>query len=301
MDNPSDPQRSQDENQGRAGRSFNWLFPALFVFLVIMLLVSIFTSKPQSEISYKDFLNFVEGKNQNGEVVRDDDNEVCDSLIEYVDFGPYSATGMFKIQPNKEAVFNRRTGSLEQPAKDAKLEKFFLVNLGGPDSPDYEQAIEAVRKAEVIRYSIKPPSNASAWYYAMFLALTFGILMFMMVSMRRSQNQMMGGGGFLSSFSRSPAKRYEASDKPVTFKDVAGLEGVKADLGEIVEFLKDPSRFQKLGGRVPKGALLIGPPGTGKTLLARAIAGEAGVPYFSVNGSEFIQMFVGVGLSLIHI
>ena len=88
MDNPSDPQRSQDENQGRAGRSFNWLFPALFVFLIIMLLVSIFTSKPQSEISYKDFLNFVEGKNQNGEAVRnDEEDQPYDSLIEYVDFG----------------------------------------------------------------------------------------------------------------------------------------------------------------------------------------------------------------------
>ena len=159
MDNPSDPQRSQDENQGRAGRSFNWLFPAFFIFAVVMLLVSIFTSKPQSEISYKDFLNFVEGKNQDGEVVRDDDDRPHDSLIQYVDFGPYSATGMFKIQPHKKATFNRRTGALDQPAKDAKLEKFFLVNLGGPDSPDYEQAIEAVKKAEGIRYNIKPPSN----------------------------------------------------------------------------------------------------------------------------------------------
>ena len=158
MDNPSDPQRSQDENQGRAGRSFNWLFPALFVFLVIMLLVSIFTSKPQSEISYKDFLNFVEGKNQDGEVVRDDEEQQYDSLIEYVDFGPYSATGMFKIRPSKKARYNRRTGNLEQPAKDAKLEKHFSVNLGGPDSPDYKQAIEAVKKAEVIRYDIKPVS-----------------------------------------------------------------------------------------------------------------------------------------------
>ena len=300
MENPSDPQRNQDDSQGRPGRSFNWLFPALFIFLIILLLVSIFTNTPKSEISYKDFLNFVEGKDQNGDVVRDDNDHRYDSLIEFVDFGPYSATGMFKVRINKQAQFNRRTGILDKPPKDAKLEKFFLVNLGGPDSPDREDAIAAVKKTGVIRYDIDSPSNASAYYYAMFLALTFGILMFMMVSMRRSQNQMMGGGGFLSSFSRSPAKRYEVSDKPVTFKDVAGLEGVKADLGEIVEFLKDPSRFEKLGGRVPKGALLIGPPGTGKTLLARAIAGEAGVPYFSVNGSEFIQMFVGVGASRVR-
>jgi cell division protease FtsH len=122
----------------------------------------------------------------------------------------------------------------------------------------------------------------------------------MLISLRRTQNQMMGGGGFLSSFSRSPAKRFEPSEDPITFKDVAGLEGVKADLQEIVDFLKDPSKFRKLGGRVPKGVLLIGPPGTGKTLLARAVAGEAEVPFFSVNGSEFIQMFVGVGASRVR-
>jgi cell division protease FtsH len=110
----------------------------------------------------------------------------------------------------------------------------------------------------------------------------------------------MMGGGFLSGFTRSPAKRYEASRQAITFQDVAGLEGVKADLQEIVEFLKNPKKFQKLGGRVPKGVLLMGPPGTGKTLLARAIAGEAGVPFFSVSGSEFIQMFVGVGASRVR-
>ena len=121
-----------------------------------------------------------------------------------------------------------------------------------------------------------------------------------MMFMMRRQSQMMGGGGFLSNFSRSTAKRYEPSEMPVTFKDVAGLEGVKADLQEIVDFLRDPTKFQKLGGRVPKGVLLVGPPGTGKTLLARAVAGEANVPYFNVNGSEFIQMFVGVGASRVR-
>ena len=300
MDNPSDSKRDQEENQGRSGRGLNWLFPAFFIFLIVFLLVNIFTSTPRSEIDYKDFLNFVKGKDQNGDIVRDDNDKPFDTLIEFVDFGPHAATGMFKAQIPKQAKFNRRTGSLEKPVEGAKLEKFFSVNLGGPDSPDWKEAFEAVNKAGVIRYKMDSPSNAAAWYYAIFLALTFGILMFMMISMRRSQNQMMGGGGFLSSFSRSPAKRYEASDTPITFKDVAGLEGVKADLAEIVEFLKDPTRFQKLGGRVPKGALLIGPPGTGKTLLARAIAGEAGVPYFSVNGSEFIQMFVGVGASRVR-
>ena len=118
--------------------------------------------------------------------------------------------------------------------------------------------------------------------------------------LRRTRDQFMGGG-ILSGFSKSPAKRYEESGKkPITFNDVAGLEGVKHDLQEIVEFLKNPEKFHSLGGRVPKGVLLMGPPGTGKTLLARAVAGEAGVPFFSISGSEFIQMFVGVGASRVR-
>ncbi|MEX0867792.1 MAG: ATP-dependent zinc metalloprotease FtsH, partial [Pirellulales bacterium] len=112
---------------------------------------------------------------------------------------------------------------------------------------------------------------------------------------RRTRDQLMGGGGILSSFTKSPAQRHDVTKQQITFEDVAGLEGVKTDLQEIVDFLKSPERFQKLGGRVPKGVLLMGPPGTGKTLLARAVAGEAGVPFFSISGSEFIQMFVGVG------
>jgi cell division protease FtsH len=102
-------------------------------------------------------------------------------------------------------------------------------------------------------------------------------------------------GGLTGGFSKSGARRYEGGDKPITFEDVAGLEGVKHELQEIVEFLRNPAKFQRLGARVPKGVLLMGPPGTGKTLLGRAVAGEAGVPFFSINGSEFIQMFVGVG------
>ena len=125
--------------------------------------------------------------------------------------------------------------------------------------------------------------------------LGLGIYLFM----KRSKDNMMGGN-FLSSFTRSTAKRFEATDQAITFDDVAGLDGVKADLKEIVDFLKSPEKFQKLGGRVPKGVLLNGPPGTGKTLLARAIAGEAGVAFYSVNGSEFIQMFVGVGASRVR-
>jgi len=117
---------------------------------------------------------------------------------------------------------------------------------------------------------------------------------------RRTRDQFMGAGGMLSGFGKSPAKRYEGAKQPITFADVAGLDTVKSDLEEVVEFLKSPEKFQRLGGRIPKGVLLMGPPGTGKTLLAKAVAGEAGVPFFSINGSEFIQMFVGVGASRVR-
>jgi cell division protease FtsH len=108
------------------------------------------------------------------------------------------------------------------------------------------------------------------------------------------------GGGFLSNYIKSPARRYDRSRLRVTFDDVADMQNAKSELQEIVEFLRSPEKFQRLGAQVPKGVLLVGPPGTGKTLLARAVAGEAGVPFFSINGSEFIQMFVGVGASRVR-
>jgi cell division protease FtsH len=139
--------------------------------------------------------------------------------------------------------------------------------------------------------------------FTIYLLLGVGIplllFLFLWTSFRRTRDQIMGGG-FLSGFSKSPAKKYEPSQEGTTFDDVAGLEQVKADLAEMVDYLKDPKKFQKLGGRIPKGVLLMGAPGTGKTLLARAVAGEAGVPFVSVSGSEFIQMFVGVGASRVR-
>ncbi len=110
----------------------------------------------------------------------------------------------------------------------------------------------------------------------------------------------LAGGGFLSNYIKSPAHRYERNKLRVTFEDVADMENAKGELQEIVDFLRGPEKFQRLGAQVPKGVLLVGPPGTGKTLLARAVAGEAGVPFFSISGSEFIQMFVGVGASRVR-
>ena len=112
--------------------------------------------------------------------------------------------------------------------------------------------------------------------------------------------QMQSGGNKALSFGKSRARLHSTQQKKVTFKDVAGVEEAKEELQEIIEFLREPQKFQKLGGRIPKGVLLVGPPGTGKTLLARAIAGEANVPFFSISGSDFVEMFVGVGASRVR-
>jgi len=148
-------------------------------------------------------------------------------------------------------------------------------------------------------YSASEPSDNSNYLLGVYLVVTVLLFAGIWMMFRRARDQVLGGG-LLAGFIKSPARRYQAGDKPITFKDVAGLEGVKEELVEIVEFLKDPKRFQRLGGRVPKGILLMGPPGTGKTLLGRAVAGEAGVPFYSISGSEFIQMFVGVGASRVR-
>src|SRR6185369_8413727 len=119
------------------------------------------------------------------------------------------------------------------------------------------------------------------------------------VGMRAMRNQ--GPGGMLGSVGRSGARRYTAEEKvSVTFEDVAGMENSKQELKEIVDYLRNPRQFQRIGGKVPKGVLLVGPPGTGKTLLARAVAGEAGVTFFSISASQFIEMFVGVGASRVR-
>jgi cell division protease FtsH len=140
-------------------------------------------------------------------------------------------------------------------------------------------------------------SNSSIMYVFLSSWLPFILLIGFWIFLMR---QMQSGGNKALSFGKSRARLLSSQQKKVTFKDVAGVEEAKEELTEIIEFLKEPQKFQKLGGRIPKGVLLMGPPGTGKTLLARAIAGEANVPFFSISGSDFVEMFVGVGASRVR-
>ncbi len=144
---------------------------------------------------------------------------------------------------------------------------------------------------------VEDEPSSSYWLPALYYLLPFALLLGFWIFMLR---QMQSGGNKALSFGKSRAKLLSNQQKRVTFKDVAGVEEAKEELQEIIEFLKEPQKFQKLGGRIPKGVLMMGPPGTGKTLLARAIAGEANVPFFSISGSDFVEMFVGVGASRVR-
>ena len=148
-----------------------------------------------------------------------------------------------------------------------------------------------------VRIKVMPPEETT-WYANLLISwfpmlLLLGVWIFFM-------RQMQSGGGKALSFGKSRAKLLSQQKKKATFKDVAGVDEAKEELQEIIEFLKEPQKFQKLGGKIPKGVLVMGPPGTGKTLLARAIAGEANVPFFNISGSEFVEMFVGVGASRVR-
>jgi len=163
-------------------------------------------------------------------------------------------------------------------------------------SAEYPDMVKVLRERNV-QIEAKPPDD-NPWYITFLMTwgpfiLFLGLWFFLM-------RQMQIGGNKALSFGKSRARLLNKERKKITFADVAGIDEAKEEVAEIIEFLKDPRKFQKLGGRIPKGVLIVGPPGTGKTLLARAIAGEAGVPFFNISGSDFVEMFVGVGASRVR-
>src|SRR5579872_4773320 len=160
---------------------------------------------------------------------------------------------------------------------------------------NYPKMVDDLKDKKVnVKYAKETTSN---WVSILINAIPFVLLLAFWIFMMR---QMQSGGNKALSFGKSRARLHSSQQKKVTFKDVAGVEEAKEELQEIIEFLREPQKFQKLGGRIPKGVLLVGSPGTGKTLLARAIAGEANVPFFSISGSDFVEMFVGVGASRVR-
>lgn len=173
----------------------------------------------------------------------------------------------------------------------------FTVNRAKLDDPGLVAQMDKLIRNGLLVDQQEDNFAGLSWFIMMILPAVILIVFFLFI-LPKFRDPM--GGGFLSNYIKSPAKKYEKTKMKVTFEDVAGLQHAKGELQEIVEFLKSPDKFTRLGASIPKGVLLVGPPGTGKTLLARAVAGEAGVPYYSISGSEFIQMFVGVGASRVR-
>jgi cell division protease FtsH len=274
---PPGPEHARHQNDKDEGRGPSWLPRAswpwilLLVFLGVNWLVAPLLAPEQSEritIPYTVFKEQVQAGN------------------------------VAEITTRGEAI----QGTLKQPityppsGENQKTSEKFETRV----PPFVDPGLEALLASQGVEINARPPDEGRSWLVTVLLSfgpgiLFFALLMWMMTRAQRSQAGVFGIG-------RSRARRYAAQEgeAPITFADVAGIEEAEAELVEIVDFLKTPEKYQRLGGSIPKGVLLVGPPGTGKTLLARAVAGEAGVPFFSLSGSEFIEMIVGVGAARVR-
>ncbi|TFD98360.1 ATP-dependent zinc metalloprotease FtsH [Jeotgalibacillus salarius] len=236
----------------------------LIIFLVIIGIIGLFNNgnEPNEELTYGEFLNAL----NSGEVTE------------------------IEIQPDR-SVYNVR-GQLE----GYEEAEYFLTNI--PFESSALETIDEVAAANNTEVNVLKAPETSGWVTFLTTIIPF-VIIFILFFFLLNQAQG-GGGGRVMNFGKSKAKLYTEEKKKVRFKDVAGADEEKQELVEVVDFLKDPRKFTEVGARIPKGILLVGPPGTGKTLLARAAAGEAGVPFFSISGSDFVEMFVGVGASRVR-
>jgi cell division protease FtsH len=268
--NRSSPDNKGD-NRKKKDDSFQWQKATrTFLFWLIFIIITIWISKWVSH----------GGK---------DEREISLSL-----FRQFLDSGLIK-----EAVIRGKEfhGELKEPQQDPddfrrKIQSFVVLLPQEPDIPTTYQWMDDYK----FELNVKP--KTLEWWSYILNSLPFVILIvFWFVLLRRMQG---GGAKGIFSFGKSRARLLTENKLKVTFEDVAGADEAKQELKEIIDFLKEPEKFQKLGGKIPKGALLLGPPGTGKTLLAKAVAGEAGVPFFSMSGADFVEMFVGVGASRVR-
>ena len=277
-----------------------WLLIALMVIVVFNLFNT--PAKRIEKVSYSTFLNLVEQGAVKHVLIKEYELQAKVDTDKYLSYlrkhhkltGSLSKTGP-RVIPAR--VKTKRANGTEKPkgftpAKEGP-KPLTTIQVNYPNDPDL---IEILRKYKV-DIEVKPPEKTPWYVNALASWLPFLLLIAIWIFFMR---QMQMGGGKALSFGKSRARMVEDKGKRVTFKDVAGADEAKEEVQEIIEFLKDPKKFQRLGGRIPKGVLLVGPPGTGKTLLAKAIAGEADVPFFSISGSEFVEMFVGVGAARVR-
>ncbi|MTG97993.1 ATP-dependent zinc metalloprotease FtsH [Myroides albus] len=269
-------------NQNKS--KFNpWLLygSILVIILVIQLLTKGSSFGNTKELSLSKLYEFVEK-----------------GYVEKIEFNRSAAKVYIKsdvLQNNEEFKNAQSKPILGQETKGPQ----FITDIGDPKILQ-EKLDVAVQEQKLTEYKSEPESNWGDLFISFLpIVIIIGFWLFMMRRMTGGGGA--GGGGQIFSIGKSKAKLFDEKNSiKVSFKDVAGLEGAKDEIVEIVEFLKNPEKYTSIGGKIPKGALLVGPPGTGKTLLAKAVAGEANVPFFSLSGSDFVEMFVGVGASRVR-
>jgi len=282
-----DPDDSSDKNGSRGG--FPMIATLLIVGIIVMLGLQWLRSAGRTKVDYAFFLQQVSEKN-----------------VKSVTLSNLSLRGVWvnvkKAQQSWDEYNAEKRAESAGDDKQAPAEAppTKLADQFESEIPIQEDShLTRLLQSQGVKFSAVHDDVSMLFLQALIYLLPLVLLMlFLVFAMRRSSDPM--SSGMFGNFVRSQAKRFRPSDQSTTFQDVAGMEHAKRELEEVVEFLKEPAKFQRLGAEIPKGVLLSGPPGTGKTLLSRAVAGEAEVPFYSINGSEFIQMFVGVGASRVR-
>ena len=228
-------------------------------------------------------------------------NEATEVEVTYNEYETFLEKGLIAEATVKKSELTNYDfhGTLREPVRLQRAGKDVTVTRFSLTLPILDSGVIKEWNDKQLKFTVVKEDNA--WINALVGALPWVLLLVVwLIIMRRMQGGGAGGPRGIFSFGKSRAKMLTEGATKVTFLDVAGADEAKIELAEIIEFLKEPTKFQKLGGKIPRGVLLLGPPGTGKTLLARAVAGEAGVPFFSISGADFVEMFVGVGASRVR-
>ena len=275
---PKQPNQKQNPKQKK--KNWSWIYYVVLVALMVLFFFPIGGEKTSSkDLSYTKFTAYIE-------------NDAVASVKVYDD-----NTAKAKIRPEKYAI----VFSNQEAGEDVKGELNILI----PSVDEFAKYIDNVnltRKSEgKAAIDVSYAKSKSDWMMILVNVLPFLLIVLFFVWMSRGMANAANGAGGIFNVGKAKAQVFDKDKKDkVTFKDVAGLAGAKQEVEEIVSFLKEPKKYTTLGGKIPKGVLLVGPPGTGKTLLAKAVAGEANVPFFSMSGSDFVEMFVGVGASRVR-
>ena len=285
MDNKNNPFNPGNNNEPKMPKfNMNWLYILVIIATAMLLFTNtgnnlLSSSGASQEATYTKFKEYVQKGYAKNVVVNSDQRNLK----------------MYVKPQNIQDVFHMST-------KQVGPNPYVSVDFGSVENVDtYLSAEQNAGKITEFSYENAKSNPLLNMFLSSILPLALLVVFWIWMMRRMSGGGNAGGGGGIFSVGKSKAKLYEkANEVGVTFKDVAGQEGAKQEVQEIVEFLKNPKKYTELGGKIPKGALLVGPPGTGKTLLAKAVAGEAGVPFFSMSGSDFVEMFVGVGASRVR-